>query len=63
MMVDSSAFIHDSLNPGLIHLKLKETSDKIEFYMFCDSATLLGSELLLFPWLLWGVLSAQFTKC
>lgn len=59
-MVDSSAFIHDSLNPGLKHLKLEETSGKI---VFCDCATLLGSELLLFPWLLWVVFPAQFTKC
>lgn len=32
-MVDSSAFIHDSLNPGLKHLKLKETSDKIQSFI------------------------------
>lgn len=66
-MVDSSAFIHESLNPGLKHLKLEETSGRItfrEFYrVLCDSATLLRSDMLLFPWLLWVMLPAQFTKC
>lgn len=66
-MVDSSAFIHESLNPGLKHLKLEETFGRItfrEFYrVLCDSATLLGSDMLLFPWLLWVMLPAQFTKC
>lgn len=66
-MVDSSAFIHESLNPGLKHLKLEETSGRITFRelyrVLCDSATLLRSDMLLFPWLLWVMLPAQFTKC
>lgn len=32
MMVDSSAFIDDSLNPGLKHLKLIDTSGKTECF-------------------------------
>lgn len=35
MMVDSSAFIHDSLSPGLKHLKLEETSGKIQSFTEC----------------------------
>lgn len=40
MMVDSSAFIHDSLNPGLKHLKLEETSGKIQSFICFVTLTL-----------------------
>lgn len=35
MMVDSSAFMCDSLNPGLKLLKLEETSGKIQSLTEC----------------------------
>lgn len=66
MMVDSSAFINDSLNPGLKHLKSEETSGKIRSFTECFVSVPFSwgqAELLLFPWLLWVVLPAQFTKC
>lgn len=64
MMVDFYAFINDSLNPGLKAPEVGRGFGKIRsFTVFCDCATLLGSELLLFPWLLWVVLPAEFIKC